>query len=280
MKQFTPTFSENPSFDTVNDLTNTTFNPDQIVEGRMATEAQIQELERRYTEVEARRNYCCRDIVVWKTYTRIVSPDGIVVSNFIENVEVGTARRGMPFTVTFTPKFDANTFVDYRSTHFKTGGQSVPDIAPFTNNFEIRVSSIPSGNSSGIVQGDREKLDYILINSSSTALTSNYNSSFMDVKESYPGESGVTPVANHSRSITRECSISNAETCGPLREFPVYTTYGGTDGGHFYIYRQNDGTITVDVKDGTVYRGVQNAYPNDPAYLMIFFTQFVLRERV
>lgn len=279
MKQFTPTFSENPSFDTVNDLTNTTFNPDQIVEGRMATEAQIQELERRYTDVEARRNYCCRDIVVWKTYTRIVSPDGIVVSNFIENVEVGTARRGMPFTVTFTPKFDANTFVDYRSMPSRVGSSTVSNSHNFTNNFEIRVVS-HSGTTSGANQITREKLDYILINSSSSSVTNSNYTSIDDVREIYPGDTTSIYASSLSTSITRNCSISDAETCGPLREFPVYTTYGGSDGGHFYIYRQSDGTLTVDVKDRTVYRGMQNASPNDPAYLMIFFTQFVLRGRV
>lgn len=237
----------------------------------MATEAQIQELERRYTEVEARRNYCCRDIVVWKTYTRIISPDGIVVSNFIDNVVVGTARRGMPFTVTFSPKWDGTTYEDYRSMPPNSPGTMV-----YSNNFQINVATNGS-RPMDTTQSIREAIDYVLINSTSTSTSSNVNSSFSDVRETYNGNQ--YQLSSYSVPITRNCTIADADTCAPLRTFPVYTTYNGNDGGNFYIYRQSDGTITVDVKDGTVYRGVQNASPNDPAYLLVFFTQFVLKAR-
>lgn len=240
----------------------------------MATEAQIQELERRYTEVEARRNYCCRDIVVWKTYTRIVSPDGIVISNFIDNVVVGTARRGMPFTVTFSPKWNGSLYEDYRSMPPNSSGNRI-----YSNNFQINVVSNYGANptATNATQSEREAIDYVLINSTSTSVSSNTNSSFNDVRETYNGTQYL--LSGYSVPITRNCTITDADTCAPLRTFPVYTTYYGNDGGNFYIYRQSDGTITVDVKDRTVYRGVQNAYLDDPAHLLLFFTQFVLKAR-
>lgn len=245
----------------------------------MATEAQIQELERRYTDVEARRNYCCRDIVVWKTYTRIVSPDGIIVSPFIDNVVVGTARRGMPFTITFTPKWDGTIYEDYRSRPPINERGSINNDAYWSNNFEIRVASASSIESQNVTQLQREALDYILINSTLGRIdhTTTY-SSFYGITGTYNGNN--YNALDISRNITRNCTIADADTCAPLRTFPVYTTYGGEDGGNFYIYRQGDGTITVDVKDRTVYRGVQNAFPDSPAYLLIFFTQFVLKARV
>lgn len=283
MKRFKLSLSDNPTFNNVLDLTNTTFNPDNIVEGRMATEAQIQELERRYTDVEARRNYCCRDIVVWKTYTRIVSPDGIVVSPFIDNVVVGTARRGMPFTITFSPKWDGTVYEDYRSRPPRDIAGNIDNAAYWSNNFQINV--IAENNSAGAIpagatQSVREAIDYVLINSTSTKLDFGRlnRDSFYDVQETYNGI--LYRPESYSRNITQNCTIADADTCAPLRTLPLYTTYGGGDGGNFYIYRQGDGTITVDVKDRTVYRGVQNAFPDDPAYLMIFFTQFVLKARV
>lgn len=144
MKPYKFNFSSDPSFNTVTGLSNTTFNPTVTVENRMATEAQIQELYRDIVAAEQRRDYCCRDIIVWETHTQIVrlnnntmlntsdtkdsyfsfSSGGVVVSTFEENVNIGTMRRGLAYTVTFPVKWDNDLYFAY--TPMRTGENSIP----------------------------------------------------------------------------------------------------------------------------------------------------------
>lgn len=281
-------FSQNPTFDTVEGLSNITFNPDQIVEGRMATEDQIAELERRYTEVEARRNECCRDIVVWKSFTRIVSPDGIVISPFVDNYMVGTARRGMPFTVTFSPAWKADLYEDYRSYPTNYTGTNAGS-NPFGNNFEIR---IPNSGAINMTSGDtnasseapqvvREAVEYLLINTSSSKVASSPDTAMLDVEETLPDIFGGAKkkLSALTGVLSKKCSVNNADTCGPERVLPLYTTYGGDEGSYFYTYRKSDGTLSIDVKDRNIFRGLSSSHQDDPAYLMIFCTQFVTKRR-
>lgn len=124
MKEFNPDLVLNPSFNSITELTNTTFNPTNYVENRMATEQQISELYNRIVENEIRRDSCCRDIIVWEAHTQIVrmntnaidnygilSSGGVVISDFNENVNIGTMRRGLDYTVTFPIKWDSELYV-------------------------------------------------------------------------------------------------------------------------------------------------------------------------
>lgn len=117
--------SSNPSFNTITGLSNTTFSPINLVENRMATEAQIQELYQDIVAAEQRRDYCCRDIIVWEAHVQVVrmntlnikSPTnllqggGAVISDFDENVNIGTMRRGLDYTVTFPLKWNSTLYV-------------------------------------------------------------------------------------------------------------------------------------------------------------------------
>lgn len=114
-----------PRYNSVTGLTNTTFNPSNIVENRMATEAQIKELYDDIIATEQRADYCCRDIVLWETHTQIVrmntntrlsnghlNAGGVVVESFNDNIATGYARRGLPYTVTFAKKWDESLYVN------------------------------------------------------------------------------------------------------------------------------------------------------------------------
>ena len=104
-------FSNDPVFETVTGLTNTTFNINNIVENRMATEGQLLTIANRINDLENRINYCCNDIVIWKTYVRIITEGtSVIISDWNENVVVGTTRKNNPFTVYFGVPLDAGRY--------------------------------------------------------------------------------------------------------------------------------------------------------------------------
>lgn len=129
MPKYNIDFSDNPSFNTVLGLSNTTFNPNNIVSGRMVTEQQLQDTWQRIYDDEQLIDRCCRDIILWEAHVQVVrlntdiltgtspnkyySSGGVVVSDFDENVTVGIMRRGMKYTITFPLKWDRNTYVTH-----------------------------------------------------------------------------------------------------------------------------------------------------------------------
>lgn len=240
MKQFELEFSNDPSFNTVINLTNKTFNPDNITEGRMATEDQILQLEQRYNEVQQIVDYCCRDIVVWKTFVRIIDSSGNVVSPYGENVVVGTARRGKPFTVTFSPNFNPNT---YKTT---SDGVNPVSITRAGGLFSIRYTA------SNTDQQSRRWTEEVLYKDSTTVADD------LTVRE-FPDDPAYTGSSYYVPNVTEIGNFTEA--------IPV------TKNG-FTIYF-NGGTLAIDVRSGSIFRGVINSYPNDPAYTAIFYTQFV-----
>lgn len=139
MKRFKLNFNNDPSFNTVMGLTNTSFNSTNYMENRMATEEQISELYNRVVEQEQRRNKCCRDIIIWEARVQIVrlntntivastsgiyatNAGGIIVSNWDENVNIGIMRRGLNYTVTFPLKWDDNLYVKRHTSVNRTYG--------------------------------------------------------------------------------------------------------------------------------------------------------------
>lgn len=131
MPKYNIDFGDNPSFNTVLGLSNTTFNPNDIVSGRMVTEQQLQDTWQRIYDDEQLIDRCCRDIILWEAHVQLVrlnsntittksgwpvtTAGGIVVSTFDENVSVGVARRGLSYTVTFPLKWDNNLYVPRHS---------------------------------------------------------------------------------------------------------------------------------------------------------------------
>lgn len=118
-------FSDDPVFETVTGLTNTTFNINNITENRMATEGQLLDIANRINELQNRINYCCNDIVTWKTYVRVITEGThIVVKDWDQNVVVGTTRKNNPFTVYFGLPFDTSKFYPNASIWKSGGGTS------------------------------------------------------------------------------------------------------------------------------------------------------------
>ena len=116
---------QNPSFDSVTGLTNRTFNAESVTEGQMVTEEQLLDVYERIVEDERRADACCRDIVFWEARVQVVQLNtlsinsqsfalqggGMLVSSFEENVNFGSMRRGLPYTVTFPIKWDDSVYV-------------------------------------------------------------------------------------------------------------------------------------------------------------------------
>lgn len=115
-------FSDDPVFETITGLTNTTFNINNITENRMATEGQLLDIAERINDLQNRINYCCNDIVTWKTYVRIIAEGThTVVSDWDQNVVVGTTRKNNPFTVYFGVPFNTTKFYPNASIYKENG---------------------------------------------------------------------------------------------------------------------------------------------------------------
>ena len=115
-------FSDDPIFETVTGLTNTTFNINNITENRMATEGQLLYIAERINDLQNRINYCCNDIATWKTYVRIIAEGThTVVSDWDQNVVVGTTRKNNPFTVYFGVPFNTTKFYPNASIYKENG---------------------------------------------------------------------------------------------------------------------------------------------------------------
>lgn len=117
--------NRNPDFQTVNSLTNLVFDRDNIRSGRMATEAQIQQLWQDIIRLEERIDYCCRDIVYWDFRVCIRNKHGNVISDYLDNRTTGITRRGKNFKMTLpikaVPKYELNQAGNSNASHFIDG---------------------------------------------------------------------------------------------------------------------------------------------------------------
>lgn len=119
-------FVDNPRFESISGLTNTTFDPDDYREDRMATEAQVLAAWNATNDLELEGERCCKKMQVWETYVQIVrlntntldangqSRDGgVVVSPFHRNRRSGILREEDIYTVTFALPFDSGIYAPY-----------------------------------------------------------------------------------------------------------------------------------------------------------------------
>lgn len=117
-------FSPDPTFNSVIGLSNTTFDISNVRSGHMATEDQISQLYADIVRNEKRFDECCRDIIIWEARTQVVRMNkyefnsnyglmggGAVISTFEDNVSVGTARKGLPYTVKFPLPWSNSLYV-------------------------------------------------------------------------------------------------------------------------------------------------------------------------
>lgn len=119
----TVSMTPNPVFETINGLTNTTFDPDDITSGRMITEDNILQTWHEINALKSRIDACCRDLLIWEARVQIVqmhtnrlsndfaNSGGNVISSFEDNVNAGCLRRGRTYTVRFPVKWDDALYV-------------------------------------------------------------------------------------------------------------------------------------------------------------------------
>lgn len=214
----------------------------------MATEAQIRLAEQAVNDLEARKNYCCRDIVTWKSYVRVIAEDtSIVMSDWLDNVAVGTTRRGMPFTVEFALPHDSTKFFDNRSgnryhTHGFRFDVNLPSTSALAENVFIN-------NAIGCYYDEGEPY----------CAYANY------------GSIGTWLMKDGS-VLSSGLIYSNWQNPAPLPQFNMYIENFSFfhPANVYYIYKDTtDNKIKIDVKRRDQFR--------DGEYLALFFTQFVLR---
>ena len=242
MKKFNSDLSINPSFNSITELTNTTFNPTNYVENRMATEEQISQLYNRIVENEVRRDKCCRDIIIWEAHTQIVRMNtvniapttnvltggGVVVSTFDENVSIGTMRRGLSYTVTFPVKWDSNLYVARN----------------------IAASSVNS-----------------CIREESNNTTRNYNRKIINYRIVENNSIGIAECQSSSSNYARFWYGLGAN---------VSTSVNDNVMGHLINSENNWGSFVNDIKDdGTV--TITDHRRNTNFNIIRFYTQWVLR---
>ncbi len=251
MPKYNIDFSDNPSFNTVLGLSNTTFNPNNIVSGRMVTEQQLQETWQRIYDDEQLIDRCCRDIILWEAHVQVVrlntnslggtapnnyyNSGGVVVSDFDENVTVGIMRRGMKYTVTFPLKWDNNLYV------------------PHTAEAYTYLTPVGYGNTSHqyskVVQYRyREGTDKIVV--ATGASQTNNRANFL------VGEGNSATASGVQRGVTGGGILINGDIQADLS--------------------QNWGSFTLDIKDdGTV--NLTDNRRNTNFDIIKFYTQWTLR---
>lgn len=216
----------------------------------MATEDQIKQLWVDGTNLQNRINECCRDIVMWKSYVRVVAENtSIVVSDWLDNVAVGSTRRGLPFTMEFSLPHDSNKFFDDRSS---------PDNAGHINSFNVHVTFPDTGVST------EEKISEIVQCANDETVSSLCN---------FGHRTNGSWIWNTAISAPLTSGLLDGYSgSNPLPAFNTYNTSSHyyMPSGYYYIYKDfTDNKIKIDVK-----RRDQFA---DGHYLALFFTQFVLR---
>lgn len=242
--------SRNPVFNSVTGLSNINYDNSNIRSGQMATEDQIRQLWIDANDLEQRIDYCCRDIVVWKSYVRVIAEGtSIVMSDWLDNVAVGTTRRGMPFTIEFALPHDSTKFFDNRSSDNYIYGFGISVNVPGK---ATQAQEVFTNNAIGCAYNNTTGNTYCNYSVTSTGYW------FREVGTNSP--------------ITGGLLNSNASSPKPL---PQYNNGNPNNGfmspeNTYYMYKDStDNKIKIDVK-----RRDQFA---DGEYLALFWIQFVLR---
>lgn len=222
----------------------------------MATEDQIRQLWIDANDLEQRIDYCCRDIVVWKSYVRVIAEGtSIVMSDWFDNVAVGTTRRGVPFTVEFALPHDSAKFFDNRS--------NGNDGSYFSMAFNIQVN----------LPGNAVKAQTVFTNNAiSCAYDSNSspNNQYCNFGNIPNGAWLVNP--NSGFKITSGLLIPYRGYPSPLPQYNIndVSIHYDHPANTYYMYKDStDNKIKIDVKRRDQFRNGE--------YLALFFTQFVLR---
>lgn len=259
-------FSDDPIFETVTGLTNTTFNINNIVENRMATEGQLLDIAERINDLQNRINYCCNDIVTWKTYVRIIAEGThTVISDWDQNIVVGTTRKNNPFTVYFGVPFNTRLFypnasiykengTTYEKTpmHVKinlTGKASLCESALISNAMNMDID-----DGSGFTPEGRYRVAFGYAYGNRITATSN-DSAF----PTYSGSGLDTPLTTRIPNV--DTIIADEVEDNP---FPIMSS-----NSKYSIYLDG-ATVKIDV--------LTKSHFAENDYVASFFIQYVLRE--
>lgn len=209
----------------------------------MATEAQITQIERAIGDLQARKEHCCREIVTWRSYVRVIAENtGIVLSDWLENMQVGAARRGEQFTVEFSLPHDSSRYLDDRSSTLRDGSGNT------WSNFEIKVT--PPGKAESVEAAF-------------------YNLAILQPREAQALTSGQTATYFYSQYWLGTSNTFNTIIEKKLGSTPDKPLPQTSSDGYYRAYKDADNKIKVDVIRGDQYATNE--------YLALFFTQFVQR---
>lgn len=152
-------FVDNPRFESITGLTNTTFDPNNIQEDRMASEAQVLAAWNASADLEMEVERCCKDMCVWETYVQIVrmntntlssngvpNSGGVVISPFSRNRRSGIIRQGEIYTATFSLPFNGDIYAPYTIVAANDGGI-------YTTNFSNDIKNIKAVQYRLVVDG-------------------------------------------------------------------------------------------------------------------------------
>lgn len=257
-------FSDDPVFETVTGLTNTTFNINNVTENRMATEGQLLDIANRINDLQNRINYCCNDIVTWKTYVRVIAENThVVVRDWDRYTVVGTTRKNNPFTVYFglpldTEKFYPNasmwgTHPVYRiPMHIKvnlTGGASLCESLLISDAMNMDIES-----TQGVTPEGRTRVGFALNRAS------NIDYSYFPTYSGNPNNPSNNPVTANIPIYTDGLSESEVEN----NPFPIVSS-----DAKYRVYLDG-ATVKVDV--------ITKSHFAENDYVASFFIQYVLRE--
>lgn len=264
-------FSDDPVFETVTGLTNTTFNINNITENRMATEGQLLDIANRINDLQNRINYCCNDIVTWKTYVRVIAEGtSTVISDWDQNVVVGTTRKNNPFTVEFGLPLNSDSFYPnasifggsgdtYKRTpmHVKinlTGKASLCESALISNAMNMDID-----NDSGVTPEGRTRVafGYYYGNRVSAGSSNSQFPTHGDVSQG-----GLNTVLTVRIPNVGSLDVSNIEN----NPFPIMSS-----DGKYRVYLDGN-TVKIDV--------LTKSHFAENDYVASFFIQYVLRAGV
>ncbi len=260
-------FSDDPVFKTVTGLTNTTFNINNVVENRMATEGQLLNVANRITDLQNRINYCCNDIVVWKTYVRVIAENThTVISDWDENVVVGTTRKNNPFTVEFGLPLDAGKFYPNASMFNKISNErsfmhvkiNTTGRASLAESFLISdAMNMDIDSTTGVTPEGRRRVAF------ARNITGDIEYSFFPTYGNNPNNPSNAFI---TMNIPPIYSFRPSETEAESNPFPIMSK-----DGKYRIYLDG-GKVKIDV--------ITKSHFAENDYVASFFIQYVLREGV
>lgn len=223
----------------------------------MATEDQISQLYSDIVAAEQRRDYCCRDIIVWEAHVQIVrlntnaitaegvpSSGGVVIETFEDNIAVGTTRRGLSHTVTFPVKWDDNLYFP---------------VTPEQNILSNTTSC------SSLTVGNNSDTKVALVNDYATIVQYRYS------------EDSTIAINNCNVNTTNRsgffAGVPNANNMSPGQKRSTYTAMD--DRGYMARVGDNWGQFVRDIKDdGTV--TLTNNSRNTNYNIIRYYTQWTL----